>query len=177
MTIHSFLQSDTPKRSRTPFVATGQTAYIVVIQSYAHNFRAHVMKQEVRVWMNCLTTQPRKAGSVQQYRTTWFCVQGGYMAEMALRLIKILLTLDHLFIIHIATCRNTKALHVEVYILHLFCRYIQLGIRKSHHTALIYLCLSFTDFFGIAAVRNSHIAGETKFHCQVGMLCFITGQA
>lgn len=88
MTIHSFLQSDTPKRSRTPFVATGQTAYIVIIQSYAHNFRAHVMKQEVRIWMNCLTTQPRKAGSVQQYRTTWFCVQGGYMAEMALRLIK-----------------------------------------------------------------------------------------
>ena len=99
------------------------------------------------------------------------------MAKVAFGFIELLLAFDNLFVIHIAAGRYPQALQVEVHILHILCRYIQLIIRQPHHTALFHLQLPFTDFFRITAVGNSQIAGETQFYGQVCMLCLVTRQS
>ena len=51
MGIHLLLQTYTPEWGCTPFVATGQSADVVVIQSHTHNLRAHIVQQEVAIRM------------------------------------------------------------------------------------------------------------------------------
>jgi hypothetical protein len=67
--------------------------------------------------------------------------------------------------------------HVEVHVLHLFGGHVQLFITEAHHAALRHLQLSFADFFGIAAVGHAHVARESQFHGQVGMLCLVAAQS
>ena len=77
------------------------------------------------------------------------------MAKVTLGFIKILFSLYYLLIIYMTSCRDTKALHIKIYILHIFGTNIQLSIRKSHHATLVYLRLSLTDFLRIATHRFS----------------------
>ena len=157
MSVYLFLKPDTPKRSSAPFIATRQPTYIVIIQTDSHNFGAHIMQQKIRIGVNCLTSQPWQTGTVQQHGAPRLGMQRGDMAKMALGFIEILFSPYHLRVIHITPCRNTKTLHIQVNIFHIFCRNIQLGIRKPHHAALIHLGLPLAYLFRIAAIGNTHI--------------------
>ena len=86
------------------------------------------------------------------------------MTEMTFGFIEVLFPFDYLRIVYITPGGNTKTLHIEIYVFHLFCADIQLVVRKPHHATLVYLYLSFTDFFRIAAVGNAHITGESQFY-------------
>ena len=135
------------------------------------------MKQEVGIGMDGLAAQPRQAGPVQQNGTAWLGMKRGHMAKMTFRLIEVPFSPFHLLVVHVTARWHTEALHVEVYILHIFRRHLQLGIGEPHHAALTHLHLSFADLFGIAAVSDTHIAGETEFYGQVGMLRLVAGQS
>ena len=96
------------------------------------------------------------------------------MTQMTFRLIELLFSQDHLRIVHITASRNTQTLHIQVHILHVFRRDVELVIRKPHHTSLIDLNLTFTYFFRITTVRNTHITREAQFDRQVEVLRLIT---
>ena len=104
-------------------------------------------------------------------------MQGGDMAKVAFGFIELLLSFDNLFVIHIAAGRHTQTLHIEVYVLHILRRYIQLVVGQPHHAALLHLQLPFTDFLRITAVGHSQIAGEAQFHGQVCMLGLVARQS
>ena len=98
------------------------------------------------------------------------------MAQVAFGLVEHLLPAFHRRIVHVAAGRYTKALHVQVHILHFFRADVQLVVCQSHHASVLHLELSFADLFRIAAVRDAQVTAEAKFHGQVGMLCFVAAQ-
>ena len=88
-------------------------------------------------------------------------MQRSHMAKVTFRLIEFLFSFLYLRIIHIPAGRHTQAVHIQVHILHVLGRHVQLVVRKSHHTALIHLYLSLTYLLRITAVGHPHVTGES----------------
>ena len=99
------------------------------------------------------------------------------MTEVTACLIEQLFTRLHVVIVHIATRRHSQPLHIEVHVLHVFRRHVEVLIAEPHHRTFLHLQLSLADLLGVTAVGHTHITGETEFHRQVGMLCLVTRQA
>ena len=173
MSVDLLLQTHAPKWCGAPFVATSQTADVVVVQSHAHDLAAHVVQQEVGIRMYHLTAQPWELRTCQQRRATWLGMEGGHMTEVALGLVEHLFATDHMRIVHIATGRYAQSLHIEVHVLHVLGSDIELVVEQAHHASLIDLQLSLTDFLGIAAVGHTHVTAEAQLHGKVGMLCLV----
>ena len=158
MSVHLLLQSYAPEWRGAPFVASCQSAHVVVVKSHSHCLAAHVVKQEVAVGVNGLTAEPRNVCSVEQCCSAWLGVKCGDMAEVAFRLCKKFLALLHLRVVDVAPSRHTEAVEVEVHVLHVLGADVELVVGQSHHAALLHLALSLAYLFRIAAVCGSHIA-------------------
>ena len=127
--------------------------------------------------MNRLPTQPGQVRTHQQGGATGLRMEGGHMTEVTTCLIEQLFTRLHVVIVHITTRRHSQPLHIEVHVLHVFRRHVEVLIAEPHHRTFLHLQLSLADLLGVTAVGHTHITGETEFHRQVGMLCLVTRQA
>lgn len=66
VSVDLLLQTYPPERGRAPFIAHSQSGDIVVVETNAHDFRAHVVEKEVGIRMDCLASEPRKTRAVEQ---------------------------------------------------------------------------------------------------------------
>ena len=73
--------------------------------------------------------------------------------------------------------RHTESVQVEVHVLHVFGRDVEMVIEQSHHRTLLHLRLSLAYLFGVTTVCCTHVRREAKLDSQVCMLCLIARQA
>ena len=170
MAVHLFLQSYAPQWRRSPLIAACQSAHVVVVKSHAHCLAAHVVQQKVAVGVDGLAAEPWYVGTVEQCGSAWFGVQRGHVAQLAFCLVEHLLAFLHHWVDGVASCRHAEAVQVEVNVLHVFGADVELVVGQPHHASLCHLALSFAYLFRIAAVGGAHVARESQFHCQVGVL-------
>ena len=124
-----------------------------------------------------LVAEPRQFGTGQQGGTARTRTQGGDVAEVALGLIEHLFAALHFGVVHVATGGHTEGVEVEIDVLHVLGGDFEPTVGQSHRTGLRNLRLSLRNLFGVATVGHTHVAGETEFDGEVGVLRLIARKA
>ena len=189
--IDFLLKSDAPERCRTPLVAASQAADVVVVQADAHNLASHVVQEEIAVRMNRLAAQPRQFCAVEERCAARSGMERRDVTEMTLRFVEHLfanrdefpLVDGAAFICGRLLCatqssgRHAESVQVEVHVLHVLGRDVEMVIEQSHHRTLLHLRLSLAYLFGVTAVGCAHVRREAKLDGQVRVLCFVARQS
>ena len=141
--------------------------------------------------MNRLTAQPRQFRAVEERCAARSGVECRDVAEVTLRFVELLLAYADEFPLGNGAAfvrggllraaqpsgRHTEAVQVEVHVLHVLGRNVELVIKQSHHRTLLHLRLSLAYLFGVTTVRCTHVRREAQLDGQVRVLCLITRQA
>ena len=149
------------------------------------------MQEEIAVRVNRLAAQPRQFCAVEEGCAARSGMQRRDVTEMTLRFVEHLFAnrdefpfvdgaafiCGRLLCAAQSSGRHAEAVQVEVHVLHVLGRDVEMVIEQSHHRTLLHLRLSLAYLLGITTVRCAHVRREAQLDGQVRVLCFVARQS